>query len=201
MIIVIDYGAGNVGNVLGALKALGLEARVQSQPETMKRAALYLLPGVGAFSPAMKRLIKDGWEPFLRDWTLSGGALLGICLGMQLLCERSLEDGSTEGLGLLDGTVSLLQGTRRLPHVGWNSLRPCTASTLPLDGDFYFVHSYGLAESADAVALTDVDGASFVSLALRRNVGGCQFHPERSGLKGVAFLGRLIDHLRKESRQ
>ncbi|QVL35240.1 imidazole glycerol phosphate synthase subunit HisH [Aminirod propionatiphilus] len=196
MIAVIDYGAGNVTNVVRALARLGREARILSEPVPID-AELYVLPGVGAFPPAMERLRDRGWETFLRRWAAAGGPLLGICLGMQLLCEKSLEDGSTEGLGFIGGTVSLLEGTKRLPHMGWNDMVPLPACPVA-GGPFYFVHSYALKASDDGKAFTDVDGRSFVSLVARDSVAGCQFHPERSGLEGVAFLGRLIEHLMKE---
>lgn len=196
MIAVVDYGAGNVGNVVRALARLGLEAQVLLEPIPVD-AKLYILPGVGAFPPAMKRLRDRGWATFLRRWAAAGGPLLGICLGMQLLCEKSLEDGPTEGLGLIEGTVSLLEGTRRLPHMGWNDMIPLPACPVA-GGPFYFVHSYALKTSDDGRAYTDVDGRTFVSFTARRSVAGCQFHPERSGPGGVAFLGRLIEHLTKE---
>lgn len=197
MIAVIDYGAGNVANVQTALDHLGRRNCLLSAPGDGE-ADLYLLPGVGAFPPAMARLKERGWADFLRLRALSGTPLLGICLGMQLLCRESLEDGKTEGLGLIDGTITPLEGTARLPHMGWNGLRWRDEPLFPFRGDLYFVHSYGLLQSDDALAYTDVDGLSFVSLVRRGAVAGCQFHPERSGLEGVAFLGRLLDHLEKE---
>lgn len=200
MIGIIDYGAGNTGNVRRALKRLGRECSLCRTPADARECILLILPGVGAFPPAMDRLRASGWVSFLQEWVAAGKSLLGICLGMQLLCETSLEDGSTPGLGFIRGSVRLLQDTLRLPHMGWNQIRWQEApknlkQACPDGSNVYFVHSYALTESPDAAASTTVDGVSFVSLVHRGNVLGCQFHPERSGPVGLKLLEGILDHL------
>lgn len=200
MIGIIDYGAGNTGNVRRALNRLGRSSVLCGTPAEAEKCDLLILPGVGAFPPAMDKLNASGWNSFLQQWVNGGKPLLGICLGMQLLCETSLEDRPTAGLGFIEGTVSLLEGTVRLPHMGWNQVMwkgiPEEISTACPDGsDLYFVHSYALMTSLDAAATTTVDNISFVSIVRRGKVLGCQFHPERSGPLGLKLLGEILDHL------
>ncbi len=198
MIGIVEYGAGNTGNVRRALKHLGYASTLCQSPENAEECDILILPGVGAFPPAMARLNGQGWTPFLREWAFFRRPLLGICLGMQLLCEASLENTETKGLGLIDGTVELLEGTRRLPHMGWNRInwlqedhpltRTCSEGT-----HLYFVHSYALRKSVDALAITEIDGHSFVSAVHRDGIVGLQFHPERSGLRGLSLLGGIME--------
>lgn len=197
MIGIVEYGAGNVGNLTRALHRLGQEVRLLPRPEEARGADLLILPGVGAFPYAWRHLTESGWAEALRDVPRRGQPLLGICLGMQLLAEESREDGVTPGLGLVRGTVRPLEGLSRIPHMGWNSLawkggEPLASGAPPW---FYFVHSFALEESPDAVATCTVEGRRFVAAVRRGSVAGCQFHPERSGPEGVAFLGRLVASL------
>ncbi len=193
---VVRYGAGNLGNVLRALRSLELRHSLLENPGDMSHLgapALLLLPGVGAFPPAMAALAASGWAGALEKWARAARPLLGICLGMQLLCTESGEDGRTRGLGLIEGNVERLAGVPKVPHMGWNRVRwtdEAWANTP--EQEFYFVHSYAVMNSPHCVGCTDVDGVSFCSALRCGNVAGFQFHPERSGPEGVAFLGRAL---------
>jgi glutamine amidotransferase len=205
---VVNFGVGNIGNVRRALAKLEIRHEALESPDGIPRFApsLLLLPGVGAFRPAMERLVSSGWRDALIGWAGSGRPLLGICLGMQLLCENSAEDGKTAGLGLIEGDVLRLSGIKKIPHMGWNSAEPCGGEfekhCLARDGqkwqDFYFVHSFAVSGSPHCAAKTEVDGVVFDSVLHRENVAGFQFHPERSGPEGVSFLGRAISYMNEK---
>lgn len=189
---VVDYGAGNLGNVVRALSRLGYRHDVLSAPQNLGEAgsSIVLVPGVGAFPQAMRSMTDRGWVLALKDWAHAGRPLLGICIGMQLLCDSSAEDGFTEGLGLLSGEVKRLSGTEKIPHMGWNEVEwRGQGRDQPGESSFYFVHGYAVETSPDCIGETEVDGVRFASALRRRNVAGFQFHPERSGPDGVRFLG------------
>lgn len=202
---IVDFSVGNIGNVRRALAKLGIVHETLKSPDGIGRLnpSLLLLPGVGAFPPAMERLASSGWKDALAGWAGSGRPLLGICLGMQLLCASSSEDGSTKGLGLIGGDVIKLSGVKKVPHMGWNSVEPsggefpgnCLASS---GQNFYFVHSFAVSGSPHCAAKTEVDGVWFDSALRCGNVAGFQFHPERSGPEGVSFLGRAISYMAAE---
>lgn len=200
---IVNYGAGNIGNVVRAIKKLDFEYVLLENTEEMGTAhpTLLLLPGVGAFRPAAERLASTGWTETLKRWASEGKPLLGICIGMQLLCTQSSEGGITEGMGLLEGDVEKLSGVSKIPHMGWNRVmwRDDTPDTfvtdMPGNESFYFVHSYAVADSPHCIGTTDVDEAIFCAALRNKNVVGFQFHPERSGPDGIAFLGRAIDFL------
>ncbi len=192
---VVHYGAGNLGNVLRALKALRISHRLLDDPGAFasQPPRLLLLPGVGAFRPAMEKLRDTGWAEILTAWVDQGNPLVGICAGMQLLCKRSDEDGETNGLGFFDAEVQRLSGIEKIPHMGWNTVEWKDApSEQPAAHDFYFVHSYAAVRSPDCIGTTEVDGVTFCSALRRGNVVGFQFHPERSGRQGVHFLGGVL---------
>jgi len=201
MIAVVDYQVGNTGNVIRAFERLGEDARLLSSPDELTgEFSLAVLPGVGAYGPASERLSSSGWGSRLTEWAKCGGALLGICLGMQLLCEKGLENGSFPGLGLIPGDAALL-GASKIPHMGWNSVEwtgkpegfvPGT----PSGAYFYFVHSYALFDSPFAAGRTILEDQPFVSMILRDNVAGFQFHPERSGPEGLALLRSTASFIR-----
>jgi len=200
MIGVVSYGAGNIGNVLRALAYLGRDAAPLSDPkDLLGSCSLLVLPGVGAFPPAATYLKSSGWGEALREWVKSGRPLLGICLGMQLLCEASLEDGRFEGLGLISGTVERLKGAPKLPHIGWNTVTwgqlPEGLQRLSLGRFYYFVHSYALPVGPDTIGTTETGNARFSAAVAKDNVVGFQFHPERSGRTGLSLLSVTIDAL------
>ncbi|HOI81727.1 MAG TPA: imidazole glycerol phosphate synthase subunit HisH [Synergistales bacterium] len=202
MIGLIDYGAGNIGNVERALKHLGRDSAALDSPDAPCSGVLeaLLLPGVGSFPSAMASLFSRGWPSFISEWVRMERPLIGICLGMQILCEGSTERGWTKGMGIFQGVVDILSGTRKLPHVGWNSLewvvpRPGGIATRPGLDCFYFVHSYGLAPGRDTVATTTVDETCFSSVVKRDRTIGFQFHPERSGFRGLEILSRTLKEL------
>ncbi len=203
MIGVVDYQVGNTGNVRRAFERLGEQVRLLCSPEELAgEVSLAVLPGVGAFGPASERLAASGWREALRSWARSGRPLLGICLGMQLLCEKGLEDGEHEGLGLIPGTVLPLAASK-IPHMGWNTVewtgRPPSFSPSAPDGSFfYFVHGFALPEGGCTTGRTTLEGNVFSSMVLKDSVAGFQFHPERSGPEGVALLGETVRFLRKE---
>ena len=203
MIAIVDYQVGNTGNVRRAFSSLGEEARLLASPaELTTEYTLAVLPGVGAFGPATARLRASGWADRLISWASEGKPLLGICLGMQLLCERGLEDGDHPGLGLIPGEIRLLKA-EKIPHMGWNSVEwtgepPEFVPGVPSGEFFYFVHSYALFDSVFASGRTSLGGTPFTSMVLRGRVAGFQFHPERSGRAGLALLSATARHIRKE---
>jgi len=192
-VVIIDSGGANLASLQYALERLGARASVSADPATIVAAPRVLLPGVGSAGDAMRRLRATGVDrvlPTLRQ------PLLGICLGMQLLFERSAE-GDTAGLGILPGAVERLQPAagRPVPHMGWNTLEPLRVDPL-LDGLgadawFYFVHSYAARPSASTLATADYGGA-VVAVAGRDNFRGVQFHPERSGAAGARLLANFL---------
>jgi glutamine amidotransferase len=178
-VVVVDYGAGNTRSVRAALTHLGYESVVTSDSRAIKEAEFVVLPGVGSASSAMAHLNETGAASALRKRHRHGGATLGICLGMQLALERSEEDGGVNGLGLLSGDVVRLRDGR-VPRLGWSIVEPWGEA-------YYFAHSYG-ARSEHGVA--SVDG---VTVAVRRgSFLGVQFHPEKSGPAGLAFLEQCL---------
>lgn len=192
-VVIIDAGGANLGSVRAAFARLGLEPEVSRDPARIAAAERLVLPGVGAAAPVMQILRDSGIDGLLRGSTTP---LLGICIGMQVLFERS-EEGEVAGLGLLHGEVRKLPASAgvRLPHMGWNRLGKRAASPL-LDGiddggQAYFVHSYGVTGSRDAILETDHGGA-FAAAVARGNIAGAQFHPERSGAVGARFLRNFL---------
>jgi glutamine amidotransferase len=169
---------------------------VTADAEVLRAADKILLPGVGAFEDAAKKLRKLGLDKLLKELTDSGKPLLGICLGMQMLFEKSYEYGEHEGLGLLKGNVVPMAGVipaaLKIPHIGWNALHFQKESPLLLgiaEGDcVYFVHSFYAADCDDHVIATSEYGAELTAAVQKDNVFGCQFHPEKSGKTGLAIL-------------
>lgn len=200
---VIDYGMGNLASVVNAFQYLGLQADIVARPEFLQRYNRLVLPGVGAFGEAMEQLRRDGMDKAIRDYVQGlGRPFLGICLGMQLLLERSTEFGNHEGLGLVPGIVSPLREAvdgLRVPHVGWNDIQVCpSAAGEDLLGaaatvaGCYFVHSFYCKLSCrEAVAAQTEYGICFDSALASDNLYGCQFHPEKSQRYGLAILSNF----------
>ena len=204
MTAVVDYGVGNLSSLVGSLGHIGEEAVVTSDPAVLLSADRIILPGVGAFGDAAERLFSSGLAEVLREAVGSGIPLLGICLGMQLLFERSFEYGEHKGLGLIRGEVRPIDEEGnfpyKVPHMGWNSLQICRRSPLLRyvgEGAYvYYVHSFcarGCDESVDAVS--DY-GTEIVGAVSSCNVYGTQFHPEKSGSVGLSML-RAFCELKK----
>jgi len=203
MIGIVDYRMGNLGSVLNACAKVGAEAKLVSAPEELKSCDRLMLPGVGAFPDAMAHLRASGMEQAIREFAASGRPLMGTCLGMQLLFERSKEFGEHEGLGLIPGRVVPFDKERfdhplKVPHMGWNEMFVRKASPLfeGLPGEFYlyFVHSYhAVTEEAYTIGTTYY-GYEFVSAVQKENIYGFQPHPEKShnhGLKIVENFANL----------
>lgn len=196
---VINYGMGNLRSVRNALESLGATVAIVDSAEALHAFDRAILPGVGAFGDAMKNLGAAGWREAIRRYAQAGRPFLGICLGMQLLAERGTEHGDNEGLGLIAGTVRKLTPpvTVRIPHIGWNEVRPAADTRLLARGPsecFYFVHSYAFAPSDAAVAtgFTEYGGVEFASVVEQGNVMGTQFHPEKSQKAGIQLLTRFL---------
>jgi len=196
MIAIIDYGVGNLFSLSSSLKAIGFDTVVTGDPETIKKADKLILPGVGAFEDAIAKLRSTGLDEVIIRQAKSGKKLMGICLGMQMLFEKSYEYGEHTGLGLIPGQVIPMENTipagLKIPHIGWNSLQFKKVSPLFAhisDGDFvYFVHSYYADNCEDAVIATTEYGKELTAAVARDNVFGCQFHPEKSGDVGLKIL-------------
>ena len=196
MIAIIDYCVGNLFSLKSSLEMIGAESVVTSDPDVIRQADKILLPGVGAFEDARAKLKSSGLDEVVCDEVKQGKKLLGICLGMQMLFERSYEYGIHEGLGLLRGEVVPMQGSipkeLNIPHIGWNSLK--VTSDHPIfkytkDGDFvYFVHSYYADGCGDSLLATTDYGIEMTAAVARDNVAGMQFHPEKSGECGLNIL-------------
>lgn len=196
MIGIVDYGMGNRRSVEKALERVGASVRLTAEHDELRAADGLVLPGVGAFPEAMRRLAERGLDALLRERARAGAPLLGLCLGMHLLYEGSEEFGQTAGLGLLAGRVRALRAPGlKLPHIGWNEVRFERDSPLTPGGPgsreaYYHVHSYAAERTADTIAVGDY-GGQFVSVAGRGSVFGCQFHPEKSSHAGLELLGRF----------
>ena len=196
MIAIIDYGVGNLFSLCSSLKRIGAEVVVTSDPEMIRAADKLILPGVGAFADAAQKLRDSGLDVLIKEQAAAGKEMMGICLGMQLLFEKSYEFGEYEGLGLLKGSVIPMEGTipaeLKIPHIGWNALHFCKESKLLRyikDGDcVYFVHSFYAADCAESVIATAEYGKELTAAVQKGNVVGCQFHPEKSGEVGLNIL-------------
>ena len=196
MTAIIEYGVGNLFSLCSSLEFIGQSAVVTDDPDIIDRAERVILPGVGAFEDAARKLHSSGMAEIVRQQAEKGKPLLGICLGMQMLLERSFEYGTHEGLGLIPGDVVSMEPVVpehfKVPHIGWNSLNIKKQSELlkyVSEGDHvYFVHSYyGTNCSENTVATTDY-GAELTAIVECGNVYGTQFHPEKSGDVGMRIL-------------
>ena len=196
MIAIIDYGVGNLFSLKSSFAAIGVDAMVTSDKEVIASADKIVLPGVGAFGDAAEKLFSSGLAEVVLDEVKKGKPLLGICLGMQLLFEKSFEYGEHKGLGLIKGEIrpikEVIPEDYKIPHIGWNALN--FKGKNPLfkylsEGDcVYFVHSYYGANCDESVIATAEYGASLTAAVASGRVFGCQFHPEKSGKVGLNIL-------------
>ena len=196
MIAVIDYGVGNLFSLCSSLERIGAEAVVTSDPEIIAKADKLILPGVGAFADAAQKLRDSGLDLVIKQQVAAGKEIMGICLGMQMLFEKSYEFGEHQGLGLLKGSVIPMESTiptgLKIPHIGWNALHFSKDSKLLRyikEGDcVYFVHSFYATDCDDSVIATAEYGKELTAAVQQGNVMGCQFHPEKSGQVGLDIL-------------
>ena len=196
MLAIIDYGVGNLFSLKCSLNKIGVDAVVTNDIDTIRSADRIILPGVGAFGDAAKKLQASGLVPVIKEETENGKPLMGICLGMQLLFEKGYEYGEHEGLGLIKGNVVPLQGkiysSLQIPHMGWNALDFKAESPLFKyinNGDFvYFVHSYYATACDENTLATSEYSIPVTACVGRGNIYGCQFHPEKSGETGLNIL-------------
>ena len=197
MIAIIDYGVGNLFSLASSFKAIGADIAVVSDPEALRNYEKIVLPGVGAFGDAAKKLRDCGMADALKAEAAKGKPILGICLGMQLLLEKSYEYGEHEGLGLIGGEIrpisDVIPADLKIPHIGWNALHlvkpACPIFKYLKEGDHvYFVHSFYGADCEDSVVATSEYGAPLTAAVASGNVFGCQFHPEKSGNVGLSIL-------------
>ena len=197
MIAIVDYGVGNFFSLKSSLSMIGAEAMITRNADDLRAADKIILPGVGAFEDAAKKLRATGLDTVVIEQAKAGKPLLGICLGMQLLFDRSFEYGEHKGLGLIAGDVIDMRpqvpANLKVPHIGWNALT-LTKPVHPLfryikEGDcVYFVHSFYAANCEEATIATAEYGASLTAAVASGNVMGCQFHPEKSGKVGLNIL-------------
>ncbi len=196
MIAVVDYGVGNLFSLRSSLRFIGVESCVSADPDVLRAADRLILPGVGAFGDAAEKLRRSGLDRVVIGEAAAGKPVLGICLGMQLLFEKSYEYGEHAGLGLLKGRVVGMEGRipaeLKIPHIGWNALhirRPSPLLRHVKEGDcVYFVHSFYAEDCEDSLIATAEYGRELTAAVQKGNVMGCQFHPEKSGDVGLAIL-------------
>jgi len=196
MIAIIDYGVGNLFSLAHSLKAVGAQAVVTGDAKEISRAERVILPGVGAFGDAAEKLRQTGLDALVKQIAERGTPIMGICLGMQLLLDKSYEFGEHAGLSLIPGEVrpiaEVIPSELKIPHIGWNALdvrvpHPIFANVRPGDC-VYFVHSFYGARCDESVIATAEYGAPLTAAVARGNVCGCQFHPEKSGDVGLGIL-------------
>ena len=199
MIGIIDYGVGNLFSLQASCKAIGQDVFVSGDGAELQKADRLILPGVGAFPDAAKKLNDTGMADFVREEAAKGTPLLGICLGMQMLFEESLEYGRHPGLGLLKGQVVPMEGRLpeglKIPHMGWNALNLTGGRLLEgLGGQYvYFVHSFFGENCADSLSAWTDYGIPITAAVEQGNLFGCQFHPEKSGSVGLSILRRFAE--------
>lgn len=195
MIGIIDYGVGNLSSVHNAFNRLGVKNEIFSDPNNISLYSKLILPGVGSFKLGMDLINKKGWSGKIRQRVKAGTPLLGICLGMQLLFTKGEEEGETEGLDLISGTVKKMKVNKnlKLPHVGWNNLIFKRShdffSGIIKEDDFYFTHSYSCLAKNREVVIAEFDyGNNYVACVQKNNIIGTQFHPEKSMASGIRLL-------------
>lgn len=196
MIRIIDYGVGNLFSLRSSLRAIGIDADYTGNPAEIRKADKLILPGVGAFRDAREALRSTGLDRVVQEEAGKGKPLMGICLGMQMLFNRSYEYGEYEGLGLIPGEIVPMEGQipkdLPIPHIGWNELmlkQPSPLMKNTANGDYvYFVHSYYAETPTEYVIATTDYGVEMTAAVQKDNVYGCQFHPEKSSEVGLSIL-------------
>lgn len=196
MIRIIDYGVGNLFSLRSSLRAIGIDADYTGSPAEIRKADKLILPGVGAFRDAREALRSTGLDRVVQEEAGKGKPLMGICLGMQMLFDRSYEYGEYEGLELIPGEIVPMEGripkNLPIPHIGWNELmlkQPSPLMKNTANGDYvYFVHSYYAETPAEYVIVTTDYGVEMTAAVQKDNVYGCQFHPEKSSEVGLSIL-------------
>ena len=196
MVAIIDYGVGNLFSLRSSFAAIGKEAAVTSDPEEIRRSDRVILPGVGAFGDAAKKLRETGLDRIVLEEAERGKPLMGICLGMQLLFDKSFEYGEHDGLGLLRGEIRPISERiptgLKIPQMGWNALKIVRKAPIlkyTEEGTFvYFVHSFSAVKCEDSLLASTEYGAELTACVGKKNVFGCQFHPEKSGKVGLQIL-------------
>ena len=201
MIAIIDYGVGNLFSLKSSLDTVGAESVITSDENVIRNADKIILPGVGAFRDARRKLSESGLDKVIIEEAKGGKPLLGICLGMQMLFDKSYEYGEHDGLGLIKGVVKPIKDAvtseYKIPHIGWNPLiikgEPSPIFSNIKDGDcVYFVHSYYATDCEESVIATAEYGTELTAAVADKNVFGCQFHPEKSGQIGLSILKAFI---------
>ncbi len=201
MVAIIDYGVGNLFSLRSSLKEIGAEAVVTSDEKVIAEADRIILPGVGAFEDAARKLRESGMAEVVKREAAAGKPMMGICLGMQLMFDVGYEYGVHEGLGLIKGSVrpiaDVIPEGYKIPHIGWNLLKFKKESPLfkyiREDDYVYFVHSYYAAECDESVIAVTEYGAELTAAVANGNVYGCQFHPEKSGEVGMNILKAFME--------
>ncbi|MFL8709990.1 imidazole glycerol phosphate synthase subunit HisH [Clostridioides sp. GD02377] len=192
MNIIVDYGLGNIDSVSRGFKKAGIETKISSDINEIKKANSLILPGVGAFRDSINALDELGLIPILREHASKGKFLIGICLGMQLLYEKSYEYGEYEGLGLIKGSIDKLDISLKVPHMGWNNLKfnkeDDILKYIKEDDYVYFVHSYYANSSNEELIAFSEYEKKIPAIVRKDNVYGIQFHPEKSGEVGLNIL-------------
>jgi len=193
--VIVDYGLGNLKSLQTALEGQGLETQITKDPGVILEAEVIFLPGVGAFRDAITSLAAEGLDEVVREKSRAGAYVVGICLGMQLLYDRSYENGVYEGLGLIPGEIVKLREMPKIPHMGWNDLTVAREDPLTRylkTGDYvYFVHSYYARSGGEEIIAWTGYGEKIPAIVRRGNTIGFQFHPEKSGAVGAALLKAL----------
>ena len=196
MIVIIDYGMGNLKNVYNALKYLNIPSKISNEISEIKASDKLILPGVGAFNKAMYNLNDMGLTDVIKDKVNKGTPLLGICLGMQMIFKKGYENGECDGLGFIDGQVKILEPKEKvkIPHIGWNRLEYNNQNDLikglEEDSFVYYVHSYAATNVKDEnlIGFSNYGGIKVPSIVCNDNIYGTQFHPEKSGEVGLRIL-------------
>ena len=202
MIAIVDYGVGNLFSLSCSFRAIGADVLVTGDANELRKADKILLPGVGAFGDAAEKLHASSLGDVVKEQAKNGKPLLGICLGMQLLFDKSFEYGEHDGLGLIHGAVKpiadVVPAQYKIPQIGWNALHFHKQSPIfrnVSEGEFvYFVHSYAAFDCDDSVVATTEYGAPLTAAVQYQNVFGCQFHPEKSGKTGLSILKAFAEY-------